>query len=77
MIDDSEDTFDFDGLQSSLEQANVAINEFIDDTLGPLVENTPLGDLVSTGNEEQPPFTDDPDNVGIFNPGQFVFDLFG
>lgn len=77
MFDLLGDAFDFNETEAGVEQGQTDINTLIDDLIGPIVDNTPLNQLVSTGNEEQPPFTDDPDNVGVFAPGAFVFDLLG
>lgn len=71
------DYFDLRDAEDSLGQANTDRNAAIDDLLEPIVDHTPLGQLVGTANEEQPPFTDDPDHVGVFDPSGFVFDLLG
>jgi hypothetical protein len=71
------DHFDFRGAEGDLDGARTDLNAGIDGLLGPVVDATPLGQLVSTGNEEQPPFTSEPDNAGIFDPTGFAFDLLG
>lgn len=71
------DPFDFRDAEGSLDQGRTDLNAGIDNLLGPLVDNMPLGQLVSTGNEEQPPFTSEPDNAGLFDPTGFAFDLLG
>jgi hypothetical protein len=71
------DRFIFRAAENGLGQAATDLNDSIDGLLGPVVDNSPLNQLVSTGNDEEPPFTSEPDNAGIFDPTGFVFDLFG
>ncbi len=71
------DFFDFRAAEDGLDGARTDLNNGIDGLLGPAIDGTPLNQLVSTGNEEQPPFTSEPDNAGIFDPTGFAFDLLG